>query len=59
MLLNRRQTTEKGKFLEMLRKISPVAWQHIHFLGHYLFRNDRQPIDLEAILDHAGFRLTY
>jgi hypothetical protein len=38
----------------MLRKISPVAWQHIHFLGHYLFR-DGQPIDLEAILAHAGF----
>ena len=55
MLLNRRQTAEKEKFLEMLRKICPVAWQHIHFLGHYLFRNDHQPIDLEAILDHAGF----
>ena len=54
MLLNRRQTAEKEKFLEMLRKISPVAWQHIHFLGHYLFR-DGQPIDLEAILAHAGF----
>ena len=55
MLLSRRQTTEKENFLEMLRKISPVAWQHIHFLGHYLFRNDRQPIDLEAILAYAGF----
>ena len=55
MLLNRCQTTEKEKFLEMLRKIPPVAWQHIHFPGHYLFRNDRQPIDLEAILDHAEF----
>ena len=42
MLLNRRQTAEKEKFLEMLRKICPVAWQHIHFLGHYLFRNDHQ-----------------
>jgi TnpA family transposase len=51
MLLNRCQTAaEKQKFLDLLRKISPVAWQHIHFLGHYLFRNDRQPIDLEAIL---------
>ena len=49
------RSAEKEKFLEMLRKMSPVAWQHIHFLGHYLFRNDHQPIDLEAILDHAGF----
>jgi hypothetical protein len=40
MLLNRRQTAEKEKFLELLRKISPVAWQHIHFLGHYLFRSN-------------------
>ena len=55
MLLNRCQIAEKEKFLELLRKISPVAWQHIHFLGHYLFCNDRQPIDLEAILAHAGF----
>ena len=30
-------------------KISPVAWQHIQFLGRYLFR-DRHPIGLEALL---------
>ena len=55
MLLTRRQTAEKEKFLDLLRKISPVAWQHIHFLGHYLFRDNKRPIDLEAILAHAGF----
>jgi hypothetical protein len=55
VLLNRRQTAEKQKVLDLLKKISPVAWQHIHFLGHYLFRNNHQPIDLEAILAHAGF----
>jgi TnpA family transposase len=55
MLLNRRQTAKKQKVLDLLKKISPVAWQHIHFLGHYLFRNNHQPIDLEAILAHAGF----
>jgi hypothetical protein len=53
MLLNRRQTAEKEELLEMLRKISPVAWQHIHFLGHYLLRNERQPTDLEAFLAHV------
>jgi hypothetical protein len=40
----------RGKFLELLKKISPVAWQHIHFLGHYRFRDNRHPIDWEAIL---------
>jgi len=35
---------------ELLKRISPVAWQHIQFLGHYTFRDKRHPIDLEAIL---------
>jgi uncharacterized ParB-like nuclease family protein len=52
MLLNRCQAGDKEKVLERLKKISPVAWQHIHFLGHYLFRDNR-PIDLEAILEHV------
>jgi len=29
--------------------ISPAAWQHQHFLGHYAFRDKRNPIDLEAL----------
>jgi TnpA family transposase len=53
MLLNRYQTDGKQKLLDMLKKISPVAWQHIHFLGHYLFRGNKRPIDLEALLAHA------
>jgi hypothetical protein len=52
-LLNRCQTAEKENFLELLKKIPPVAGQHIHFLGHYLFRDNKRPIDLEAILAHA------
>lgn len=38
------------KVLSMLKTISPVAWQHIHFRGHYLFRNNAHPIDLAAML---------
>jgi hypothetical protein len=53
MLLNRYQADGKQKLLNVLKKISPVAWQHIHFLGHYLFRGNKRPIDLEAVLAHA------
>ena len=49
------QAPAREKPLELLKKISPVAWQHIHFLGHYLFRDNRWPIDLEAILANVGF----
>jgi TnpA family transposase len=55
MLLNRYQVAAEERLLKLLKKISPVAWQHIHFLGHYLFRDNHQPIDLEAILAHACF----
>jgi hypothetical protein len=49
-LLERYQATGNGKAILLLRKISPVAWQHIHFLGHYAFRSRGHPIDVEALL---------
>ncbi|MDO9014764.1 MAG: Tn3 family transposase [Polynucleobacter sp.] len=54
-LLNRYEAEGNQKALDMLKRISPVAWQHIHFLGHYAFRDNRHPIDMEAIL--AGVSL--
>lgn len=49
-LLDRYQAEGNAKALAMLKKISPVAWQHIHFLGHYAFRDKRDPIDVEDLL---------
>jgi TnpA family transposase len=49
-LLNRYQADNNQKALDRLKQISPVAWQHIHFLGHYVFRDKQNPIDLDAIL---------
>jgi TnpA family transposase len=53
-LLERYQREGNEKALSMLKKISPVAWRHIHFLGHYTFRNEN-PIDIAAML--AGLDL--
>ena len=55
MLLDRYQRAGNQKALDLLKRISPVAWQHIHFLGHYAFRDNKNPIDLEALL--AGVEL--
>ena len=49
-LLSRYLETGNEKAMDLLKRISPAAWQHIHFLGHYAFRDKRTPIDLEAIL---------
>ena len=34
----------------MLSQVSPVAWQHINFYGHYEFNREPESIDMEAIL---------
>ena len=57
-LLERYRVAGDEKAITLLRKISPVAWQHVHFLGRYLFRGSRQPIDLVALLADVALRLT-
>lgn len=42
------------KALAMLKKISPVAWQHIHFQGHFIFSGDKT-IDLDEIINKVFF----
>ena len=37
------------KALILLRRISPVAWQHIHFYGHLIFSNENT-IDLDEVI---------
>ena len=49
-LLNRSLTASNEKALDLIRRISPAAWQHLHFLGHYAFRGKRNPIDLESVV---------
>ena len=34
---------------EILKRVSPVAWQHINFYGRYQFDEDFTPIDLERL----------
>ena len=34
---------------EVLKRVSPVAWQHINFYGRYQFDEDFTPIDLDRI----------
>jgi hypothetical protein len=38
--------------IEILKRVSPIAWQHINFYGHYRFDADFSPIDLAAIRQH-------
>lgn len=39
------------KAIKRLKKISPVAWRHIHFQGHFVFSNVNA-IDLDKIIQN-------
>jgi len=55
-LLIRYEESQNAKALDMIQKISPAAWRHVHMNGHYTFRGNGQLIDLDAII--AGINLT-
>jgi TnpA family transposase len=44
------------KFLNKLKKISPIAWQHIHFLGQYTFKTSEETIDMNEILKNINWK---
>ena len=49
-LLEKYKREGNHKALRKLQKISPVAWQHIHLLGHYVFCSNKHLIDLETLI---------
>jgi len=50
-LLDKYTALGNEKALKFIKRISPIAWQHIHFLGHYNLKNG-QKIDIEAIIEN-------
>ena len=44
------------KFLNMLKKMSPIAWQHIHFLGQYTFKATGESININEILKNIKWK---
>ena len=53
--LEKHQKANNPEAIEKLLKISPVAWKHIHLLGHYIFCSNKHPIDLDEIISSLAF----
>ena len=49
-LLSYKEGTGDVKGAALLKKISPVAWQHINFCGRYEFSKMPEVIDMDAII---------
>jgi len=49
-LLTRYEANGNEKALALITQMSPAAWRHIHLNGHYTFRDDVEPIDLDVVV---------
>lgn len=54
-LQERLEAEGNAKGIEVLTRISPVAWQHILLNGHYTFHSSNEIMDLNALV--AGLKL--
>jgi TnpA family transposase len=49
-LMEYKKITGDIKDAELLKQISPIAWQHINFFGRYEFRKVPEPINMNEII---------
>ncbi|WP_139686238.1 Tn3 family transposase [Vibrio tasmaniensis] len=54
-VLKKCEKTSTKHELELLSRISPVAWQHIFLNGHYTFVSQGKELDLDTILEGITF----
>ena len=43
------------KIVKVMRKISPVSWQHINFLGKYVLRDDGFELDMDQMISEIDW----
>ncbi len=53
-LLAYKEENDDNLDLTYLKKISPVAWQHLNFHGRYEFNKDPQDIRINAIVEQLA-----
>lgn len=55
-LLERKEKANKESEINDLKQISPIAWQHINFLGRYEFEKLDIPIKIDKIVDKIDYQ---
>ncbi len=48
---------ESNESLELLKRISPVAWQHINLSGFYTFASNDEGFDIEALINNIRINI--
>jgi hypothetical protein len=55
-LLERKEKANQESEINDLKQISPIAWQHINFLGRYEFEKLDRPIKIDKIVDKIDYQ---
>ncbi|MDL1977062.1 MAG: transposase [Deltaproteobacteria bacterium] len=50
-LLAMKEKNKQYEDADLIKRVSPVAWQHINLRGRYQFRNQKYGINLAEIID--------
>ena len=53
-LLSYKERTGDVQGSDLIKQISPVAWQHINFYGRYEFSKTSEAIDMDAIIQELA-----
>jgi hypothetical protein len=48
--LERKEVKNNEEKLQLIKEISPVAWQHANLLGHYDFNPSLDAVNIEKII---------
>jgi TnpA family transposase len=51
-LLDTTDASNKKQLNFLKKKISPVAWQHLHFTGNFTFYNKHNKIDIDKLIEN-------
>ncbi len=54
-LLERKEKADRESEINHLKQISPIAWQHINFLGRYEFGKLVAPISIDKIIEGINY----
>jgi len=53
-LLERMEGKKKIEMIEQIKKVSPIAWQHINLGGRFNLTGQREPLEIDLLLNKLG-----
>jgi Tn3 transposase DDE domain len=49
-LLTQAEKAGRTEEAEIIKRISPIAWRHVNFLGRFVFQRQQNPLDIDEMI---------